>query len=59
MEHLKHLGENDYMVRQNNKTNHIGYVTSGTFRLTRIDTNGTNGLLATVLRMISYVIIPL
>ena len=37
---LKTFRRNDYMVRQNNKTNHIGYVTSGTFRLTRIDTNG-------------------
>lgn len=37
---LKTFRRNDYMVHQNNKTNHIGYVTSGTFRLTRIDTNG-------------------
>ena len=37
---LKTFRRNDYMVRQNNKTNHIGFVTSGTFRLTRIDTNG-------------------
>ena len=28
------------MVRQNEKTNHIGFVLSGIFRLTRIDTNG-------------------
>ena len=34
------LKKNEYMVRQNDKTNHIGFVTSGTFRLTRIDTNG-------------------
>ena len=37
---LKVLKKNEYMVRQNDKTNHIGFVTSGTFRLTRIDTNG-------------------
>ena len=36
----KILRKNEYMVRQNDKTNHIGFVTSGTFRLTRIDTNG-------------------
>lgn len=28
------------MVRQNDRTNHIGFVASGIFRLTRIDTNG-------------------
>ena len=37
---LKVLKKNEYMVRQNDKTNHIGFVVSGTFRLTRIDTNG-------------------
>lgn len=37
---LKVLKKNEYMVRQNDKTNHIGFVTSGTFRLTRIDMNG-------------------
>ena len=37
---LKVLKKNEYMVRQNDKTNHIGFVLSGTFRLTRIDTNG-------------------
>lgn len=37
---LKILRKNEYMVRQNDKTNHIGFVTSGIFRLTRIDTNG-------------------
>ena len=36
----KILRKNEYMVRQNDKTNHIGFITSGTFRLTRIDTNG-------------------
>ena len=36
----KILRKNEYMVRQNDKTNHIGFVTSGVFRLTRIDTNG-------------------
>lgn len=36
----KILRKNEYMVRQNDKTNHIGFVTSGIFRLTRIDTNG-------------------
>lgn len=37
---LKILRKNEYMVRQNDKTNHIGFVVSGLFRLTRIDTNG-------------------
>ncbi|WP_025836367.1 cyclic nucleotide-binding domain-containing protein [Bacteroides rodentium] len=37
---LKILRKNEYMVRQNDKTNHIGFVVSGIFRLTRIDTNG-------------------
>ena len=37
---LKILRKNEYMVRQNDKTNHIGFVASGIFRLTRIDTNG-------------------
>lgn len=36
----KILRKNEYMVRQNDKTNHIGFVTSGVSRLTRIDTNG-------------------
>ena len=49
--HRKYL-KKEYMVRQNDKTNHIGFVTLGTFRLTRIDTNGNEGLLVTVLRMI-------
>ena len=35
----KILRKNEYMVHQNDKTNHIGFVTSGIFRLTRIDTN--------------------
>ncbi len=37
----KILRKNEYMVHQNDKTNHIGFVTSGIFRLTRIDTNGS------------------
>ena len=37
---LKVFRKNEYMVRQNDKTNHIGFVASGIFRLTRIDTNG-------------------
>lgn len=37
---LKILRKNEYMVRQNDKTNHIGFVISGIFRLTRIDANG-------------------
>lgn len=37
---LKILRKNEYMVRQNDKTNYIGFVASGIFRLTRIDTNG-------------------
>ncbi len=36
----KILRKKEYMVRQNEKTNHIGFVLSGIFRLTRIDTNG-------------------
>lgn len=37
---LKVFRKNEYMVRQNDKTNHIGFVASGIFRLTRIDMNG-------------------
>ena len=36
---LKVFRKNEYMVRQNDKTNRIGFVASGIFRLTRIDTN--------------------
>lgn len=55
----KILRKNEYIVCQNDKTNHISLVTSGIFFLTRIDTNGSEGLLVTVLKMISFVIIPL
>ena len=37
---LKTSRKNEYMVRQNGKTNHIGFVTSGIFRLTRINMSG-------------------
>lgn len=36
---LRTFKRNEYLVRQNDKTNHIGLVVSGTFRLTHIDTN--------------------
>lgn len=42
---LKVLRRNEYMVRQNDKTNHIGFVISGIFRLTRIDTNGNEWII--------------
>ena len=37
---LKSFNKNDYFLRQGDKARHIGYVATGFFRLSRIDTNG-------------------
>ena len=55
---LKIPRKNEYMVRQNDKTNHIsfGYISPYSHR---IDTNGNEWSVGSVLKMISYVIIHL
>lgn len=37
---LQNLKRNEYLVRQNDKTNYIGLIVTGMIRLTRIDNNG-------------------
>lgn len=37
---LQNLKRNEYLVRQNDKTNYIGLLVTGMIRLTRIDNNG-------------------
>ncbi len=42
---LKEFKKKEYFVRQNEKTHHIGFVKSGIFRLTCIDTNANEWII--------------
>ena len=42
---LKSFNKNDYFLRQGDKVRYIGYVATGFFRLSRIDTNGNEWII--------------
>lgn len=39
------IKRNEYLIRQNEMTNQIGFVVSGIFRLSRIDVNGNEWII--------------